>query len=140
MDLAVSVWKGEPGPFIQVACNGDFDTGTTLPTPAPNTPFPLQADLTTDLIGGQTYYIMLSTQGNIPGTPQIINFSVRQGILGTLKIENTAPNLAYSGMWTTVTNVGQSGSVAETTDDYATASFSMQHKHNHRAYDRTSES
>ncbi len=117
-NTVVSVWKGEPGALISVACNDDYYNNV-------NSPFPIQSDLTTDLIGGQTYYIMISTQGAIPTNPQVLNFSVRQGILATTKIENIATNFAYTGMWATVSNVGQSATVAETTDDYATVAFSI---------------
>ena len=116
-DTVLAVYRGTPGALVNLACNNDFSTGS----------FGNNAALSLDLPSGQTFYILVATNGAAPVNDQVMQLRMARGI-STINadFQENAPNILYVGDWSRVAQPGAAGGyVQRTTNNEAAALFAI---------------
>jgi hypothetical protein len=104
-DTVLSVWSGNPGGLVNVACNDDIIPGVQV-----------QSQLSgVALTAGSTYYVMVGSFGPPDPNPVALggrsqlNFSYNGGVTPVPKISAVSPNSAKSGDPATAVTVNGTG-------------------------------
>lgn len=114
-DTTLSVYQGVQGDLRGLSCSDD-----NFGSP--------QSSLTLSTQAGQIYYIMVDGFDTFFFDDEILQLNINPALLtNNVDTQQNAVNFAYSGTWATTTITGASGgTVAQTSDNNAIASFTFQ--------------